>query len=117
MSTKTVLYDVSDGVATLTLNRPDKFNAFTPEMHGDLMAALEQATEDKSVRALLLTGAGRAFSAGQDLSERAFKAGEDGEGPDIGESLRKYYNPLIRVLRRIEVPVVYSAVNIRHPFL
>ncbi len=110
MSDSTVLYETAEGVATVTLNRPGKLNAFNARMHGELMQALDRAAEDDAVRALVLTGAGRAFSAGQDLSEPSFAAKENGEGPDIGDSLRKYYNPLIRMLRRLEIPVI-AAVN------
>lgn len=110
MSDTTVLYETAEGVATVTLNRPGKLNAFNIRMHGELMEALGRAEEDKSVRALVLTGAGGAFSAGQDLSEPSFAAKENGEGPDIGDTLRKYYNPLIRMLRRLQIPVV-AAVN------
>ncbi len=110
MNSDFVLFDAADGVATLTLNQPDRLNAFTAEMHEALLAAFERAAEDKTVRVILLTGAGRAFSAGQDLTECEFGAGPDGSGPDLGESLRKHYNPLIRAIRRSDRPVV-AAVN------
>lgn len=110
MSTDTVLFDVAEGVATITLNRPDRLNAFTAEMHGGLQDAFERATRDASVRAVMLTGAGRAFSAGQDLREPGFDTGADGTEPNLGAALRDHYNPLIRVIRRLEMPVI-AAVN------
>ncbi|MEQ8814526.1 MAG: 2-(1,2-epoxy-1,2-dihydrophenyl)acetyl-CoA isomerase PaaG [Thalassobaculum sp.] len=105
---ETVLVEVADGVARLTLNRPDKLNAFDEAMHRALHAALDEARWDETVRAILLTGAGRAFCAGQDLAavDPRQAAGE----PDLGETLEKLYNPLIRLIRDIEKPVV-CAVN------
>ena len=102
-----ILVSLETGVLTITLNRPDKLNAFNPEMHQALRAALDQAAEE-SVRAVLLTGAGRAFCAGQDLSERNVKPGA---APiDLSISLGSHYNPLIRRLRELPKPVV-CAVN------
>lgn len=91
---------------TLTLNRPDKLNAFVAEMHGLLREAMTQAEEDTSIRALLVTGAGRGFCAGQDLSER------DMNDPnlDLGGGLETNYNPFIRRLRALPKPVI-AAVN------
>ena len=91
---------------TLTLNRPDKLNAFVAEMHGLLREAITQAEEDASIRALLVTGAGRGFCAGQDLSER------DMNDPnlDLGGGLEANYNPFIRRLRALPKPVI-AAVN------
>jgi 2-(1,2-epoxy-1,2-dihydrophenyl)acetyl-CoA isomerase len=96
-----------DGVATLTLNRPDKLNAMNREMSAELVAALKSAAEDASVRAIILTGAGRAFCTGQDLSE-AIPQG-DAE-PDLGAIVRAVYTPIMRGIRTIEKPVV-AAVN------
>ncbi|MEM9605436.1 MAG: 2-(1,2-epoxy-1,2-dihydrophenyl)acetyl-CoA isomerase PaaG [Pseudomonadota bacterium] len=93
-------------VLHLTLNRPDRLNAFTPELHTALRHALEGATRENGVRAVLLTGAGRGFCAGQDLSARDLSAGT----PDLGASLEDHYNPLIRQLRALPLPVV-CAVN------
>jgi 2-(1,2-epoxy-1,2-dihydrophenyl)acetyl-CoA isomerase len=93
----------SDAVLELTLNRPEALNACTAEMHRELAAALKDA-RDPAVRAVILTGAGRAFSAGQDLAE----AQSSTTGP--GERLRQFYNPNIRALRALEKPVV-AAVN------
>jgi len=105
---KTIVLDVAGAVATITLNRPDRLNSFTTEMHGEMRAALKTVARDKKIRALLITGAGRGFCAGQDLSDRAVAPGN---GPrDLGESLEKYYNPMIRTLRELEMPVI-CAVN------
>jgi 2-(1,2-epoxy-1,2-dihydrophenyl)acetyl-CoA isomerase len=104
MSYATIRLDIADQVATLTLNRPDKLNAFTAEMHGELQAALGQVgAADSGVRALLITGAGRGFCAGQDLSQRARPV-------DLGETIERYFNPLVRTLRRMEIPII-GAVN------
>jgi len=105
-SDSTVLYDVSGEVATLTLNRPDVYNALNAQLHADLMAALRQAERDASVRAVLITGAGKAFCSGQDLREIAV----DGAAELIGERLRASYNPLVMKLRGLAVPVI-AAVN------
>jgi 2-(1,2-epoxy-1,2-dihydrophenyl)acetyl-CoA isomerase len=102
-----ILVSLETGVLTITLNRPDKLNAFNPEMHERLREALDQA-EAPEVRAVLLTGAGRAFCAGQDLSERDVSPGA---APiDLAVSLGSNYNPLVRRLRELSKPVV-CAVN------
>ena len=108
MTETPLLVAVDDGVATLTLNRPERLNAFTAALHEALAAALEHAAHDDAVRALLITGAGRGFCAGQDLSERMPIPGEARR--DLGNGLERYYNPLIRRLRGLEKPVV-AAVN------
>ncbi len=103
-----LLEDLSDGVLRLTLNRPDRLNAFTPELHAALRAAVERAAEDPEVRVVLLTGAGRGFCAGQDLGQR----NPDAEGglPDLGETIETLWNPLVRAIRALEKPVL-CAVN------
>jgi len=103
-----ILVAADGGVLTVTLNRPDKLNAFNPEMHKLLRQALEQALDDANVRALLLTGAGRGFCAGQDLSER--NASADAAPIDLSVSLGSNYNPLVRRMRALPKPIV-CAVN------
>jgi 2-(1,2-epoxy-1,2-dihydrophenyl)acetyl-CoA isomerase len=108
MAYETILFDVEHGFARLTLNRPDRLNSFTVEMHGEVADALTRAERDDAIRALLLTGAGRGFCAGQDLSDRAVAPGAD--GLDLGESLENRYNPLIKRLVNLPKPVI-CAVN------
>lgn len=105
---ETILFYIEGGAARLTLNRPDRLNAFTVAMHGEVADALDRVESDKSVRALLITGAGRGFCAGQDLSDRAVAPG--GDGVDLGESLENRYNPLVRRLTTLPIPVI-CAVN------
>ncbi len=104
-----VWLDIADGVARLTLNRPQRLNAFNAELHSALRQALDHIEADGSVGAIILTGAGKAFCAGQDLSERA-DAFSRGETPDLAASLDTNYNPLVRRLAALPVPVV-AAVN------
>jgi 2-(1,2-epoxy-1,2-dihydrophenyl)acetyl-CoA isomerase len=103
-----ILLDIAEGVATLTLNRPDKLNAFTAEMHVELKEAMKLIKQDADVRALMITGAGRGFCAGQDLLERTMDPGA--AKVDVGDSLDKNYNPLLKTLRALPFPVV-CAVN------
>jgi 2-(1,2-epoxy-1,2-dihydrophenyl)acetyl-CoA isomerase len=102
-----VTTEMRDGYRTLTLNRPDRLNSFTAAMHAALAEALVAAEADKSCRALVLTGAGRGFCAGQDLSDGVFTPGET---PDLSVTIATYYNPLIRKLRSLPMPVI-CAVN------
>lgn len=102
----TVLTRREGAVAVITLNRPDRLNSFTVEMHGALMAALDMAVSDADCRSILLTGAGRGFCAGQDLSDRAVAPGAGRR--DLGESLEQRYNPLVRRLRACPKPVVVA---------
>ncbi|MDK8871188.1 2-(1,2-epoxy-1,2-dihydrophenyl)acetyl-CoA isomerase PaaG [Paracoccus sp. SSJ] len=106
--TETVLAALADGVLTLTLNRPDKLNSFNEEMHLALRAGIQRAHDDAAVRAVLLTGAGRGFCAGQDLGDRDPRKG--GPAPDLGQTLETFYNPTLRLIRALEKPVV-CAVN------
>lgn len=109
MSFSTVIIDISEGVATLTLNRPDVLNAFNVVMRRELCEAFEQIEADSTIRAVLLTGVGRAFSAGQDLKER-LDGYRSGHVPVLGETLRQEYNPLILSMRRLPKPIV-GAIN------
>ena len=106
MDYETILFELEDAVARITLNRPERLNSFTVHMHDELSRALEIVAKGDA-RVLVLTGAGRGFCAGQDLSDRAVAPGG---GVDLGESLEKRYNPLIRRLASLELPVI-CAVN------
>lgn len=108
MQYETVQLSLLEGVATLTLDRPDRLNSFTVQMHGEVAAALDRVEQDESVRTLVLTGAGRGFCAGQDLSDRAVAPG--GDAVDLGESVELYYAPLIRRLTGLPKPTI-AAVN------
>ena len=103
-----VLRDIAHGVASLTLNRPDKLNAFNEAMHGELAEAFDDIEADPRIRAVLLTGAGRGFCAGQDLGDRM--TGEGDDPPDLGDTLERLYNPLVRRICRLDRSVV-CAVN------
>jgi 2-(1,2-epoxy-1,2-dihydrophenyl)acetyl-CoA isomerase len=102
---ETVLRESHEGVLTLTLNRPDALNSFNIEMKEALLAALKDAARDKAMRVVVLTGAGRAFSAGQDLKERQAPG-----AADLGTELRIRYNPIILAMRRLEKPII-GAIN------
>lgn len=105
---KTIELSVSEGAAILTLNRPDRLNSFTSEMHEEMQDALTKIETDKSIRALLLTGAGRGFCAGQDLNDRAVSPGS--ESVDLGHACETYWNPMVRRLSEMPIPVI-CAVN------
>lgn len=106
MSFETILFDTADGVATITLNRPDVLNAFNDAMIGETIAALKQCTRDDAIRSIVLTGAGRGFSSGQDLA--SFR--ERGPDETIGDHLRHRYHRLIKQLVTLEKPVI-GAIN------
>ena len=103
-----IVYESRGGVGRLTLNRPDRLNSFNDAMHAEVRDALAAARGDASVRVLLLTGAGRGFCAGQDLSDRAVAPG--GAPVDLGASIERNYKPLVLALRSMPVPTV-CAVN------
>jgi len=105
---KTIELKVETGVAKLTFNRPESLNSFNLEMHSEVKGALKSVENDKSIRCLLITGNGRGFCAGQDLNDRAISP--DQNTIDLGESIEKRYNPLIRKLISFEIPTV-CAVN------
>jgi 2-(1,2-epoxy-1,2-dihydrophenyl)acetyl-CoA isomerase len=111
MSDALILSHRHNAVLTLTLHRPKALNSFTTAMHVELLAALNQAASDASVRCVVLTGAGRGFCAGQDLADPAAAPNLDG-GPatDLGALIDRYYRPLVQRLRNMPVPVV-AAVN------
>lgn len=98
-----ILYEVIEQVACITLNRPDKFNAFNREMALLLQDKLDEAANDASIRAILLTGNGKAFCAGQDLGELL---GDNPPGFDV--ILSQHYNPIIRRMREIAKPIVVA---------
>lgn len=108
MEFATIEFDLEGGVATLALNRPERLNSFNEQMHQEVREALSVLEQDQAVRALLITGNGRGFCAGQDLSDRSVAPGA--EVPDLGSSIETWYNPLIRTLQRLPMPVI-AAVN------
>ena len=108
MDYRNILFEIQQGVAALTLNRPERLNSFNDAMHAELRHVLDRVRDDPQVRCLLLTGAGRGFCAGQDLDERAVDPGA--EPPDLGASIENNYNPLLRAITKLEKPVV-CAVN------
>jgi 2-(1,2-epoxy-1,2-dihydrophenyl)acetyl-CoA isomerase len=107
METDLIMIDIRDGYRVVTLNRPDRLNSFSAAMHHALMATLIDAETDKTCRALILTGAGRGFCAGQDLSDGVFTPGAT---TDLSVTIEKFYNPLVRKLRALPIPVI-CAVN------
>jgi 2-(1,2-epoxy-1,2-dihydrophenyl)acetyl-CoA isomerase len=106
---ETVNVRLSDGVATVELNRPETLNAWNRQLGGDLLAALEHATDDEVVRAVVLTGAGRAFSSGADLKDMSGDRLPDGR-PDVYRMLTERYHPIMRTIREMPKPVL-AAVN------
>jgi len=104
MDYQNIRYEVSRGVARLTLSRPDKLNSFTVAMHAEIRDALDSLEADNSVRVLVIGGAGRAFCAGQDLADREMVVGAT--APDIGNVVERYYKPLILRLQNLRVPTV-----------
>ena len=104
----TVIHEQRDGYDVLTLNQPDRLNPFNERQHQALAAALDRIEKNDDCRVVILTGAGRGFCAGQDLSERDFT--DASQKYDLGAGLEKYYNPLVRRLRALDKPVI-CAVN------
>ena len=99
-----VIYEVTSGIATITLNRPDKLNSFTHQMHADLRAAFDLIDQDSSIRVIVITGAGRGFCAGQDLADPQTDIN------DLGSALEKNYNTLIARMASHPRPII-AAVN------
>ena len=110
MTFQNIQFDVAAGVARLTLNRPDKLNSFTGAMHAEIRIALDCVQDDTSVRVLVLTGAGRAFCAGQDLADPDMAVQPGQPMPDIGNVVEKNYKPLVLRLQNLRVPTL-AAVN------
>ncbi len=106
MSYENILFEVKDGYAVLTLNQPETLNAFTVAMHEELREATDQVVNDDSIRALLITGAGRGFCAGANLAER--NIAKDAPRPDMRANLDRLYNPLIKKIRSMPTPVVVA---------
>jgi len=105
---ETILLEINQGIAVLTLNRPEQLNSFNGLMHEEVRSALKLIETNRNIRVLVITGAGRGFCAGQDLSDRNVAPGS--EAPDLGESLELRYNPMIRKIRALPMPVI-CAVN------
>ena len=108
MSHECILFELSEGIARLTLNRPERLNSFNVRMHEEVREALGRVAGDSSARVLVITGAGRGFCAGQDLGDRAVAPGA--APPDLGVSIERDYKPLVLALRRLPLPVI-AAVN------
>ncbi len=107
MSYQHILFTVSEGVARLTFNRPERLNSFNTAMHAEVAAALAGLRES-AARVLVITGAGRGFCAGQDLNDRAVTPGS--APPDLAHSIEQHYKPLVLALRGLPLPVI-AAVN------
>lgn len=103
MAFETIVYEVANQVAWIRLNRPDKLNAFTAQMNHEIKDGIKMASKDDNVRCVVITGEGRAFCSGQDLSEVE-------EGSNLGDVLRKNYVPMVKEMKKCEKPIV-AAVN------
>lgn len=108
MTYQSIQFEMADGVACLTLNRPEKLNSFTAAMHAEIRDAMGRVKSAPGLRVLLLTGAGRGFCAGRDLAEAGMA--QNGEAADLGVTVERDYVPLVRALRDLPLPVV-CAVN------
>ena len=106
---QSILYDKSENIVTITLNRPEVLNAVNEVMGRELLEALKVASRDDGVRCLIMTGSGRAFSAGEDVQDLRGEY-ERGQNPKLGERLLYKYNPIIRLIRQMPKPVI-AAVN------
>lgn len=101
-------FSIDQGLAILTLDRPDRLNSFNTQMHAEVKQVFKDIKRDETIRCLLITGNGRGFCAGQDLSDRAVSVGD--EAPDLSASIENNYNPLIRAITSLPLPVI-CAVN------
>ncbi|WP_027315728.1 2-(1,2-epoxy-1,2-dihydrophenyl)acetyl-CoA isomerase PaaG [Microvirga flocculans] len=108
MENDLILTERREGYRIITLNRPDRLNSFNEPMHKALMSALIETEADSECRALILTGAGRGFCAGQDLADRLTSPGQ--QPPDLAATIEQFYNPLVRKLRGLRIPII-AAVN------
>ena len=99
-----VIYEANQGIATITLNRPEKINSLTNQMHADLRSAFDLVDQDPNIRVILITGAGRGFCAGQDLADPETSL------EDLSETLEKNYNVLVRRMAKMKQPII-AAVN------
>ena len=113
MSDGRVLVENRDGYMVITLNRPDKLNAFTALQNTSLLETLQAAEADPDCRAVVLTGAGRGFCAGQDLGERDPK----NTTPDLGHTIDTYFNPLVRQLRDMPLPAISHLIRAEVPVI
>src|SRR4051812_24046805 len=104
MTYEHILFEQQDGIARVTLNRPDRLNSFNDAMHAEMREALGRVREEGRARVLVLTGAGRGFCAGQDLGDRAVAPGA--ERADLGASIERNYMPLVQGLRSLPLPVL-----------
>ncbi len=102
MTFETLLFDISDGICTITLNRPESYNAANEQLTTDLQAALGHARENDDVRCIVLTGAGKAFCSGQDLKD----APKSGDKRDLRDSLNRRYNPIVRAMQDMPKPII-----------
>ena len=98
---ETIKLDIAGGIATLSLNRPDRYNAFNEQMSADVIAALKEVAKNPEARVLVITGEGKAFCSGQDLKDIAGK-----ESRSLGDSVKKRYNPMIKAIRKLPKPVI-----------
>lgn len=105
---QTIKFEIENTIATITLNRPNALNSFNVQMHQEVQEAMKTVKRDETIRCLLLTGSGKAFCAGQDLSDRTVDVNQ--APVDLGDSLKKWYNPLVKSIVYLEKPVV-CAVN------
>jgi 2-(1,2-epoxy-1,2-dihydrophenyl)acetyl-CoA isomerase len=110
MNYSLIQFDVRDGVARLTLNRPDKMNSFNADMHAEVRDALDSIQTNAAVRVLVITGAGRGFCAGQDLADAEVRFTPGETPPDLGDVVERHYKPLVMRLSQLRVPTI-AAVN------